>query len=73
MSQPSSTPQLLRVLGLSTGILLVASSMIGSGIFKKIAPMAETMQDGGDILLAPGCWLASFPCSGLLPLPDWPP
>ena len=54
MSQPSSTPQLLRVLGLSTGILLVASSMIGSGIFKKIAPMAETMQDGGDILLA---WL----------------
>lgn len=54
MSQQSSTPQLLRVLGLSTGILLVASSMIGSGIFKKIAPMAETMQDGGDILLA---WL----------------
>ena len=54
MSNTSSTPQLLRVLGLSTGILLVASSMIGSGIFKKIAPMAETMQDGGDILLA---WL----------------
>ncbi len=54
MSNTSTTPQLLRVLGLSTGILLVASSMIGSGIFKKIAPMAETMQDGGDILLA---WL----------------
>lgn len=54
MSSPTSSPQLLRVLGLSTGILLVASSMIGSGIFKKIAPMAETMQDGGDILLA---WL----------------
>src|SRR6478735_4925848 len=31
---------LSRVLGLTSGILLVAGIMIGSGIFKKIAPMA---------------------------------
>jgi basic amino acid/polyamine antiporter, APA family len=47
-------PSLRRVLGLSTGILLVASSMIGSGIFKKVAPMGEVMQNGRDVLLA---WL----------------
>ena len=31
-----------RVLSLPTGILLVAGIMIGSGVFKKIAPMAQT-------------------------------
>ncbi len=31
-----------RVLGLATGILLVAGMMIGSGVFKKIIPMAQT-------------------------------
>jgi APA family basic amino acid/polyamine antiporter len=35
-------PTLKRVLGLSTGILLVAGMMIGSGVFKKIIPMAQT-------------------------------
>ncbi len=33
---------LKRVLGLSTSILLVAGIMIGSGVFKKIAPMAAS-------------------------------
>ncbi|MEO6220459.1 MAG: amino acid permease [Ginsengibacter sp.] len=33
---------LKRVLGLTTSILLVAGIMIGSGIFKKIAPMAAS-------------------------------
>ncbi|MDP9229409.1 MAG: amino acid permease [Bacteroidota bacterium] len=33
---------LKRVIGLPAGILLVAGIMIGSGVFKKIAPMAAT-------------------------------
>lgn len=47
-------PKLRSVLGLSTGIFLVASSMIGSGVFKKVAPMSESLQNGRDVLLA---WL----------------
>jgi APA family basic amino acid/polyamine antiporter len=56
METPTPTPQpgLRRVLGLSTGILLVASSMIGSGIFKKVAPMGEEVQNAHDVLWA---WL----------------
>src|ERR1700704_1438362 len=41
-----------RVLGLSSGILLVAGIMIGSGVFKKIAPMAQTGLNEFYILLA---------------------
>lgn len=48
----SNQPSLHRVLGLSTGILLVASSMIGSGVFKKVAPMGAELLDGKDVLLA---------------------
>src|SRR5450631_826666 len=33
---------LLRALGIFTAILLVAGIMIGSGVFKKIIPMAQT-------------------------------
>jgi len=43
---------LKRVLGLSTGILIVAGIMIGSGIFKKIAPMAESGLSANYILAA---------------------
>lgn len=45
---------LLTKLGLMTAILIVISSMIGSGIFKKAAPMAADLQSGG-LLLA--CWV----------------
>ncbi|MBS1518983.1 MAG: amino acid permease [Bacteroidetes bacterium] len=45
---------LLTRLGLLTAILIVVSSMIGSGIFKKAAPMAADLQSGG-LLLA--CWI----------------
>ncbi|HQY20328.1 MAG TPA: amino acid permease [Ignavibacteria bacterium] len=45
---------LLTKLGLMTAILIVISSMIGSGIFKKAAPMAMDLQSGG-LLLA--CWI----------------
>ena len=47
-------PELKRALGLTTAILLVISSMIGSGVFKKIAPMSSTLMDSNLILLA---WL----------------
>lgn len=53
MNVPSS---LKRTLGLSTAILLVMSSMIGSGVFKKIAPMSTTLGDSNLVLLA---WLAA--------------
>ncbi|MCB0726557.1 MAG: amino acid permease [Ignavibacteriae bacterium] len=45
---------LLTKLGLFTAVLIVISSMIGSGIFKKAAPMAVELQSGGILLL---CWL----------------
>nr|MBP6686692.1 amino acid permease [Lacibacter sp.] len=41
-SANNQQPTLKRVLGLSTGILLTAGMMIGSGVFKKIVPMAQT-------------------------------
>lgn len=45
---------LLTKLGLYTAILIVISSMIGSGIFKKVAPMSVDLQSGGILLL---CWI----------------
>lgn len=50
----NSKPELNRVLGLSTAVLLVISSMIGSGIFKKIAPMSSELGNANLILIA---WL----------------
>jgi basic amino acid/polyamine antiporter, APA family len=41
-----------RVLGLPTAILLVAGTMIGSGAFKKIVPMAQALHNESYILLA---------------------
>ncbi len=43
---------LKRVLGLSTSILLVAGIMIGSGVFKKIAPMAASGLDKNYLIAA---------------------
>src|SRR4026207_85702 len=43
---------LVRALGLFTGVLLVAGVMIGSGVFKKIIPMAQTGLDETSILMA---------------------
>lgn len=45
-------PSLLHVLGLGTAILLVAGSMIGSGVFKKIAPMSANLMNESLILWA---------------------
>jgi APA family basic amino acid/polyamine antiporter len=43
---------LRRVIGLPTGILLVAGIMIGSGVFKKIAPMSAALMSEPYILAA---------------------
>lgn len=51
-SSTNPQPTLKRVLGLSTGILLVAGMMIGSGVFKKIIPMAQTGLSEGWIIAA---------------------
>jgi APA family basic amino acid/polyamine antiporter len=45
---------LLTRLGLFTALMIVISSMIGSGVFKKIAPMSVELGSPGLILL---CWL----------------
>ncbi|HET6767855.1 MAG TPA: amino acid permease [Chitinophagaceae bacterium] len=41
-----------RVLGLPTAILLVAGIVIGSGVFKKITPMAQSLPDAPWIVIA---------------------
>ena len=45
---------LLRRLGPGTAFLLVVSSMVGSGVFKKVAPMAHDTGSSFWILL---CWI----------------
>jgi APA family basic amino acid/polyamine antiporter len=44
--------QLVRSLGLLSVFFLVVSSVIGSGVFKKVAPMAEQLQSPLLVLLA---------------------
>jgi APA family basic amino acid/polyamine antiporter len=44
---------LVRSLGLFSAFMLVVSSIIGSGVFKKVAPMAAELQSPGLVLL---CW-----------------
>jgi APA family basic amino acid/polyamine antiporter len=55
-AQPAPHDQLKRVLGLPTSILLVAGIMIGSGVFKKIVPMAHALQNEPLIIAA---WIAA--------------
>jgi APA family basic amino acid/polyamine antiporter len=45
-------PGLKRVLGVFTAILMVSGNMIGTGIFKKVVPMAQTGMSENFILLA---------------------
>ncbi|MBC8112171.1 MAG: amino acid permease, partial [Verrucomicrobia bacterium] len=46
--------QLLRTLGVWSATLLVISSIVGSGVFKKIAPMSAALLSSGWVLAA---WL----------------
>ncbi|MBI1766834.1 MAG: amino acid permease [Bacteroidetes bacterium] len=52
MNLESKQGQLVRSLGLLSVFFLVASSVIGSGVYKKVAPMAEVMQSPLLVLLA---------------------
>jgi len=54
--QPAPPEEFKRVLGLPTAILLVAGIMIGSGVFKKIVPMAQSLPDESLIIAA---WIAA--------------
>jgi len=49
MSEPK---QLKRALGLGTVIVVVISNIIGSGVYKKIAPMAAELHSSGWVLTA---------------------
>lgn len=57
----SSTQSLRRVLGLTTAIMMVIGIMIGSGVFKKIAPMSA-------LGMQPGYILAAWVVAGLITL-----
>lgn len=46
--------QLKRSLGLSLVIILVVGNIIGSGVYKKVAPMAAELHSSGWVLL---CWV----------------
>ncbi|UFH52388.1 APC family permease [Spirosoma sp. KNUC1025] len=48
--------KLARTIDLRSAILLVVSGIVGSGVFKKVAPMAAEL---GSPLLVVGCWIAA--------------
>ncbi len=52
----SNGRKLLRALGLGYVIIFVISNILGSGVYKKVAPMAAELQSPGWILLA---WAAA--------------
>lgn len=54
-------PQLLKSFGLSMAIVLVVSNIIGSGVFKKVAPMSEG-------LLSPGLVIWAWILAGIVTL-----
>ncbi|HNW98382.1 MAG TPA: amino acid permease [Bacteroidales bacterium] len=53
MENQSDKPGLSRKLGLFTALMVVVCSMIGSGIFKKISPMAASLYSSELIIF---CW-----------------
>lgn len=46
-----SSPQLTRTLNLRLVIIFVVASILGSGVYKKVAPMADTLNSSGWVLL----------------------
>ncbi|MEK7257899.1 MAG: amino acid permease [Bacteroidota bacterium] len=46
--------KLLQYFGLTTGIILIVSSIIGTGVYKKVAPMSLNLQSPELVLLAWG-------------------
>jgi APA family basic amino acid/polyamine antiporter len=53
-SSPAGGASLVQYFGLTTGIILLVSSIIGSGVYKKVAPMSLSLESPYLILLA---WL----------------
>lgn len=51
-----SNSTLRRSVSGTSAVLLVISAVIGSGVFKKIAPMSATLHDGGLVLI---CWVVA--------------
>lgn len=49
-----STPQLNRSLGLRLVVVVVIGNIIGSGVYKKVAPMTAELHSSGWVLL---CWV----------------
>src|SRR3954471_3758929 len=49
-----STPQLNRSLGLRLVIVVVIGNILGSGVYKKVAPMAAELHSSGWVLI---CWI----------------
>ena len=50
----STSSQLNRALGLRLAIVIVIGNIIGSGIYKKVAPMAAELHSSGWVLV---CWV----------------
>jgi basic amino acid/polyamine antiporter, APA family len=50
----SNPPRLNRTLGLRLAIFLVIGNIIGSGVYKKVAPMAAELHSSGWVLI---CWV----------------
>lgn len=46
-----SSPQLTRTLNLRLITIFVVASILGSGVYKKVAPMADTLNSSGWVLL----------------------
>src|SRR4028118_1297309 len=49
-----STSQLNKALGLRLVIVIVIGNIIGSGVYKKVAPMAAELHSSGWVLI---CWV----------------
>src|SRR5436190_19581699 len=48
----SQSPQLNRSLGLLMVVVIVIGNIIGSGVYKKVAPMAAELHSSGWVLIA---------------------
>ncbi len=48
----NSNAKLIQYFGLGTGIILIISSIIGSGVYKKVAPMSISLESPELVLLA---------------------
>lgn len=51
-NDPNSNSKLIQYFGLGTGIILIISSIIGSGVYKKVAPMSLNLESPELVLLA---------------------